>query len=140
MTGLIIFLIVVFAVITVVLITIKKEKKLQSAPPPPITIIKPTPEIIPTPLPPIVNEFCYSHQVAISDSYDTICQSETYITVYNLIPNSCDEPCQFFLTEDSCKRNMPSWNSANTYVRCGTKFSYIDANGFVRQFEDCISK
>lgn len=135
MTALIIFLVVVAMAIIVIN---KKKNSSFPPPPPPVTVIPPTPETTPEPLPPIVNEFCYAHEVAISNSYDTICQSEVYVTVYNLMPNACDEPCQFFLDEDRCKRNMSSWNSANTYIRCGAKFGYIDSNGVVERFEDCI--
>ena len=131
-----------FFVLFFLLYFINKNKRKNNVipPPPPVTVIPPTPEPTPVPPPPIVNEFCYAHEVAISDSYDTICQSETYVTVYNLMPNACDEPCQFFLTEESCQRNVSSWNSANTYIRCGVKFGYIDAHGVVERFEDCIFK
>lgn len=102
------------------------------------TDIVPTPEPTPEPEFPIINEFCYAHEVVVTNSIDTICSSEYFVTVYNLTPNACDEPCQFFLSEEKCKRNVPSWNPEYTYVRCGAKYSYVDAEGRASNFVECI--
>ena len=115
----------------------KSKKKSNIIPPPPPTGIVPTPEPTPEPEVPIVNEFCYAHEVVVTNSIDTICTSEYFVTVYNLMPNACDEPCQFFLSEEKCKRNVPSWNPEYTYIRCGAKYSAIDAEGRANNFVLC---
>lgn len=127
-----------FFVLFLVVFFLNKKKKNVIPPPPQPTEIVPTPEPTPEPEVPIVNEFCYAHEVVVTNSIDNICQSEFFVTVYNLMPNACDEPCQFFLSEEKCKRNIPSWNPQYTYIRCGAKYAAIDTEGRVTEFVDCI--
>jgi hypothetical protein len=133
MTALIIFLVVIIAMVLVVIN--KKNNPSIPPPPPPPPFVTPTVTNIP---PPQVREFCYAHEVVVTETIEEICKSENFITVYSDNVIVCDAPGYIFSDEASCKTGNSDWPYYYKFVRCGAKYSEVSGDGYAKEFVDCV--
>lgn len=136
------------------LITFKKKKKVvpptyQETPTPRLSfdpsIKEPEPTPVPQepeeiPVPPTVepiHEFCWGHRVAVSNSVESICQSQEEITVYTSV-ESILESQQLYMSEDACKFERPNWSDNFNHVKYSGKYCSVSPDGKISGFLDCI--
>ena len=96
------------------------------------------PEVV---IPPIsvepIHTLCWGHRISVSDSLETICQSQEEITVYTSL-ESIIESQQLYMTEDACKFERPNWSDKYTYVKYLGKYCSVNTDGTMVGFLDCI--
>lgn len=135
MTALIIFLVVIVAM---VIIVINKKNHPSPPPPPPPPPPYVTPTVTDIPPPPQIREFCYAHEVVVTETVEEICKSENFITVYTDNAIVCDAPGYLFSDEASCKTGNADWPYNYKFVRCGAKYSQLNGDGYAKEFVDCV--
>lgn len=102
------------------------------------TPIPQEPEVIPVPstVEPI-HELCWGHRVSVSDSVETICQSQEEITVYTSVESILDAQ-QLYMSDEACKFERPNWSNNYNHVKYSNKYCSVDSEGRVLGFLDCI--
>lgn len=102
------------------------------------TPIPQEPEVIPVP-PTVepIHKLCWGHRVSVSDSIETICQSQEEITVYTCVESILDAQ-QLYMSEEACKFERPNWSLNYNHVKSSGKYCSVDFEGRVLGFLDCI--
>lgn len=143
---------VLFGVLAV--FTLKKKKKVvtptyEEIPTPRLSFDPSIKEPEPTPVPqepeviPVqptvepIHELCWAHRVSVSDTVESICQSQEEITVYTSVESILDAQ-QLYSSEEACKFGRPNWSANFNHVKFSNKYCLVDPEGRISGFLDCV--